>query len=92
MIVPYIKKQDRVPLEMSRHAQTPGELNYLLTITALDYLDRHKLDYGTLNAIIGAFESAKREFQRRVVDPYEDDKMRSNGDLDQYDHWRRVIG
>lgn len=90
--MPYIKKEHRVPLELSRHPNTPGELNYLLTVTCLDYLDRHKLSYGTMNDIIGAIESAKREFQRRVVDPYEDDKMRSNGDLDQYDHWRRVIG
>lgn len=90
--MPYVSKKDRVPLELTRNAKTPGELNYLLTVTALDYLDHHKLNYETLNAIIGAFESAKREFQRRVVDPYEDDKMRHNGDLDQYDHWRRVIG
>lgn len=89
--MPYIDKKDRVPLEMTRHAKTPGELNYLLTLTMLDYLDHHKLSYKVLNEIIGAAESAKREFQRRVVDPYEADKMRQNDDLPQYAHWRRVI-
>lgn len=90
--MPYIKKTDRVSLELTRHATTPGELNYLLTVTALDYLDRHKLSYKTLNEIIGAFECAKTEFQRRIVDPYETVKQHENGDLDQYAHWEKVIG
>ncbi len=88
---PYIPKPDRVPLEMSHHASTPGELNYLLTITALDYLDHHKLSYKTLSEVVAAFECAKLEFVRRVVEPYEASKMRQAGDLEQYDHYRRVI-
>lgn len=90
--MPYVAKADRVGLELSHHATTPGELNYLLSITVLDYLERQGLSYTSCNDIIGAFESAKREFQHRVVDPFEASKMRSNGDLEQYDHWRRVIG
>jgi hypothetical protein len=89
--MPYIPKADRVPLEMTRHAKGPGELNYLLSITALDYLDHHRLSYKTLSEIVAAFECAKLEFVRRVVDPYESGKMRESGDLDQYDHYRRVI-
>lgn len=90
--MPYIEKKDRIPLEMTRHARTPGELNYLLTLTALDYLDHHKLSYKTLSEVVAAFECAKLEFVRRIVGPYEDSKVRSNGDLEQYDHYRRAIG
>jgi hypothetical protein len=89
--MPYVKKPKRVELEMFRHAESAGDLNYLITLDMLDYLDRHGLSYNTLNEIVGAVSSALAEFQRRVVGTYEDTKIRSNGDLDQYDRWRREI-
>lgn len=35
--------------------------------------------YVNLNAIVGVLTSALVEFQRRVVDPYEDEKLLSMG-------------
>ena len=37
--------------------------------------------YATINDIIGALEGAKMEFYRRVVAPYEDEKIKENGDV-----------
>ena len=38
-------------------------------------------DYALLNELVGALESAKAEFQRRIVGPYEDMKRLTNGDI-----------
>lgn len=60
---------------------TPGTLNYLFTIMAHAYVDRKGLSYTTLNDVVGVFESAKVEFQRVVVNPYEDQKIKQNGPI-----------
>lgn len=90
--MPYVLPTERVALEMTHQAETAGELNYLLSLVMLDYLDRHGLSYGTLNTIVGAVESAKDEFQERIVRPYERQAMIRNGDLPQFERWKGVIG
>ena len=77
--MPYIPDADR--LRAAAQPATHGELNYALTRVVLRYLAQKGLSYGTLNDIVGALESAKAEFQRRVVAPYENKKIDSNGDV-----------
>lgn len=60
---------------------TAGDLNYLMTKLAHAYVQAGGLNYHNLNSIVGVFESAKAEFQRRVVGPYEDRKIELNGDV-----------
>jgi hypothetical protein len=60
---------------------TPGELNYLLTQMALAYLAARGLNYAHANDVVGALESAKQEFYRRIVAPYEERKRAENGDV-----------
>lgn len=60
---------------------TPGELNYLITQLMIKQASAQGVSYATLNSIVGAVESAKAEFQRRVVAPYEDQKAYDNGDV-----------
>lgn len=81
--MPYIKYQRRC--ELSRDEQydgvaTPGELNYKITKEIIQYQKNKGLSYQTINDIIGALEGAKLEFYRRVVAPYENDKIEQNGD------------
>lgn len=78
--MPYITKQARREL-CERAPQTVGELNYLLTISIKQYLKLKGLSYATCNDIVGALDSCKVEFQRRVVAPYEDTKIAENGDV-----------
>lgn len=60
----------------------PGQLNYLITKLMQRYLDQDGgVSYSGINDVVGALESAKAEFQRRVVAPYEDKKIKENGDL-----------
>lgn len=86
--MPYVLQNRRVALELTRHAETQGELNYLLTLEMLDYLDRHGLSYDTLNEIVGAATLATQEFIRRIVNAYEDGKIVTNGDLSQYAYYK----
>jgi len=83
-MMPYIKKHRRALLDDSESgpgAETAGELNYLITILLHRYLELHELSYQTLNDILGALDGAKMEFYRRVVAPYEDIKIKENGDV-----------
>lgn len=79
--MPYIKEQDRVNLDNGRTPETPGELNYALTLELKEYISKKGLSYQTINDIVGALEGAKLEFYRRVAAPYEDTKIRENGDV-----------
>ncbi len=81
--MPYIKRELRIGIypEWEMDPQTSGELNYQLTVVAGAYLANKGLSYSTLNDILGAFEGAKLELYRRVAAPYEDTKIKENGDV-----------
>lgn len=82
--MPYIKHRDRTDLTRLQ-AMNPGELNYAVTQTCLEYLWRKGLSYSALNEVIGALECAKLELYRRGAAPYEDKKIEENGDLPLYE-------
>ena len=85
--MPYIKEEDRREFGAALDElfdstiKTSGELNYLITMICSKYLDQHGKCYGTINDIVGALEGAKLEFYRRVAAPYEDTKIKLNGDV-----------
>lgn len=78
--MPYIKQEDRKEL-MTRYANTAGELNYLITTLARDFLQMKGYRYEHINAIVGAMECAKLEFYARKARPLEDTKIKENGDV-----------
>jgi hypothetical protein len=81
--MPYITKARRRAIS-GDYGETPadaGELNFVITQKIAEYVYRHKLRYQTINDVVGALEGAKAEFQRRVVGPYEDTKIATNGDV-----------
>lgn len=76
--MPYISKSrqnDLIDLVPIVNPSSAGELNFMITKLMIQYLKDKGLSYATANEIVGAVECAKREFQRRVVDPYENQKM-----------------
>ena len=77
--MPYIKQKDR-PLATLAPI-TAGELNYAITKLLIAYVGSFAPSYQKLNDVIGALEGAKAEFIRRVVAPYEEQKIRENGDV-----------
>ena len=63
-------------------ADTPGELNYCITVLAKDYLKRKApFGYQHLNDVMGALTGAQLELYRRVTATYEDAKAVQNGDV-----------
>ena len=86
--MPYIKRSRRVDFEAAladlelRQIESPGELNYLVSMLCKMYGKLKDFNYQAINDIIGALECAKHEYIRRNVDGYEDCAIRRNGDLD----------
>ena len=82
--MPYVIPADRGPIDLFLDdiaIETPGELNYAITKLVHTYLTSKGTSYGVLNEIVGVLECAKQEFYRRKVVPYEDVKIRENGDV-----------
>ena len=87
---PYIPKKRRDEIkEFNFVPRTPGELNWHITDTILQYLTTkigntpHKIEhnYTDYNEVIGVLECCKLELYRRVVALYEDKKKEENGDV-----------
>ncbi len=79
--MPYIKQGRRdVLLNHEEYPVTAGELNYVLTAAIHRYWAFGR-SYATINDIVGALEGAKLEFYRRIAAPYEDEKIKENGDV-----------
>jgi hypothetical protein len=80
--VPYLLKEDRDNLDIrGLKARKGGELNYQISKLLNDFVVMKGLSYATVNEAMGAIESAKLEFYRRVAAPYEDKKCIENGDV-----------
>jgi len=88
--MPYIKKEKRPDIDkllkpLSEHlASLPveeqdGSLNYAVTTLI------HKLyptKYFHLNRALGVLSAITLELYRRIVGPYEDEKIKENGDVE----------
>lgn len=81
--MPYIKAGRRLALKPCTltSAIAAGELNYQITLLCRRYFEENGEYYATINDVLGALEGAKFEFYRRVAAPYEDKKIKENGDL-----------
>ncbi len=90
--MPYIMEQDRNKYEETLFnlpkIKSAGELNYILTSICKQYAkystnsnNIYEARYQAHNDIIGALEGAKLEFYRRHTAPYEDIKIKENGDV-----------
>jgi len=65
---------------ISTYAENGGQLNYMISMTISEYLEKKGLSYDTCQDILGMLEVVKAEFIERVVIPYEKLKAKENGD------------
>lgn len=90
--MPYIKPEQRddlaqlINMIQEGYIRDAGELNYLITNLVHNYLyhkeqQTGKPSYAFYNDAIGALECAKLELYRRKVIPYENEKIKENGDV-----------
>lgn len=79
--MPYIKAKDKFRLADTNNPLTAGELNYTITNLLINYWTSRVSSYQTINDISGAMTEALAEFRRRVIIPYEKEKIKENGDV-----------
>ena len=88
--MPYIIQDQRKFLEkpLSRLTEivnnlplTAGELNYIITKLVHAWIGGHGYCYDSFNSAIGILECVKQELYRRKISPYEDIKIKENGDV-----------
>lgn len=87
--MPYIKQERREILELDLldlECRLPddvcaGDMNYIFTRLAHMYISLTGGGYQSFNDIIGALEGCKLELYRKQVAPYEDEKIKQNGDI-----------
>lgn len=91
--MPYIVKTEREQIDyyvdgVLESCHSWGAVNYAVSTLVTKFL-KHicfsgKLSYENLQNAMGLFECAKEEFYRRVVVPYEEKKIKENGDVASY--------
>jgi hypothetical protein len=80
--MPYIDQASRDAIDQEGHAPaTVGELTYVLYRAALDYAVQQGICYQTFAEVLAALDATSKEFYRRQVAPYEDEKIAANGDV-----------
>ena len=90
--MPYIKQEDRNNLyalitRLGVEINTAGELNYTITKLVIMYLQGCqasrgvRFNYSGIATVTGVLENVKQEFYRRAATPYEDLKIKENGDV-----------
>jgi len=79
--MPYLEQKDRQPHLPTAIPQTPGELNFAITMLMNAYLNEKGLSYANIAETLGAAHEAEQEFRRRILVPYEDQKKSENGDV-----------
>ena len=62
--------------------QNAGEINYCISTIIANYIIGKGKRYEFMDDCTGALTGAMVEFNRRVVAPYEDQKIKENGDID----------
>jgi len=83
--MPYIPIKRREEIQDGCTPQNPGELNFKITATILEYL--YNLNpsepnrYSDYNEVLGVLDCVGRELYRRRIVPYEDHKRKENTDV-----------
>lgn len=88
--MPYIKQENRkeytetlddLCFVLDEHGWVPGEVTYVLYMIVARWF-RKMPSYITIAQIRGVLIGTMTEFDRRVAAPYEDEKIKENGDVE----------
>ena len=86
--MPYIKSDVRKRIdailnldELKKITLSVGEMNYIITRIITSQVPAGGINYNYINDVAGVLDCASKEFNRRVAGPYEDKKIKENGDV-----------
>lgn len=80
--MPYIPEADRDAIfKGEKKIEKKGELTYAVFQLALDFIGAQGINYQNISDACAALHDAELEIRRRVLNPYEDEKIKQNGDI-----------
>lgn len=84
--MPYIAPEERRLIDAQMHfinveVMTKGQVNYLLSCLVARWVRVKGRSYHSLSEGHGLLQDATAEYYRRVMAPYEDQKIAENGDV-----------
>lgn len=89
--MPYTKQEDRTSLMkhaikmLTEEIQNKGDLNYTICeLTGRLILKTGGMGYTNVSNWIDGVHGAERELTRRLLNPYEDKKIKENGDVEAF--------
>jgi hypothetical protein len=77
--MPYIAPARAASLAAGNRMLVPGDLAFILSEEIARYCRAHQLNFQTISDVRGATAAALNEFERRVVEPYEQGKIEAGG-------------
>jgi len=86
--MPYIPQESRKDYDLALQdldfdeKAKKGELTYVLYVIALRYIETKGTSYTTVSDAIGCLTDSAEEIRRRILNPYEDEKIKENGDVE----------
>ncbi len=84
--MPYIIRERRDVFDnalkvLAGEVNSEGELNYCIYKLSMLLIERIGESYSNLSMCSSAMEHAKLEWYRKMLVPYEEEKIRENGDI-----------
>ncbi len=95
--MPYTKQNDRPKIRklvhlLEKEIKSKGDLNYAICeLVGTIILTDDKIGYEQITRWIDAVHGAERELTRRLLNPYEKQKMEENGDVEAFDKIMQIF-
>lgn len=86
-----IAVQENIANEGKNPSAYAGLLNYIISRTVGSILNIHGLRYWRLALLTGVLENVKQELYRRIAEPYEDEQIKKNSDISEYEYLNECI-
>lgn len=84
--MPYIHQNDRIKFDdhiksLIENINNKGELTYCLYTLMVKFFRKCDLSYTNISSVKSSGQDATDEFTRKYLNPYEDRKIKENGDI-----------
>ncbi len=95
--MPYIKQKDRTTimtdgiLVLANEISSKGDLNYVICELVGQLIIKDGISYTTMSNWIDTLPDAEAELRRRILDLYENLKIKENGDVPSFKAIIRII-
>lgn len=84
--MPYIKQENREKIDehikqLVKEINDNGTLCYCIYKMLINLTNKFGKSFKTMSSLLSEVECSKLEFYRREIVPYEDEKIKENGDV-----------